>query len=70
MDEFVENCSPKEISANACVFGLYQTSDKAGEVTPYIGSYSSSFNFYRTLCGPGRAISVCVCVCVCVDNDF
>jgi len=33
VDEFVENCSPKEISASACVLGLFATSDAAGKMT-------------------------------------
>jgi len=32
VDDFIASCPPTEINADACVLGLFRTSDKAGKM--------------------------------------
>jgi len=36
VDEFIEDCLPQEISASACVLGLYQSENEAGAMASCI----------------------------------
>lgn len=45
VDDFVANCPPTEINADACVLGLYDTADTAGRTAYFFVSFLISGNF-------------------------